>query len=81
MNKLKILLIEDNLTIARQLIEFLGGHNWVVDFAQSGLLGVNLAAKNIYDVVLLDLNLPDIDGLDVCQKIKDEAQCNIPILM
>ena len=81
MKNLKILLIEDNLTIARQLIEFFAGHKWVVDYAQTGTLGVNLAAENIYDVVLLDLNLPDIDGLDVCQKIKDGAQCNTPILM
>jgi DNA-binding response OmpR family regulator len=81
LNKLKILLIEDNLAIARQLIEFLGGHKWVVDYAQTGQLGVSLAAENIYDVVLLDLNLPDIDGLDVCQQIKQRAQFNIPILM
>jgi DNA-binding response OmpR family regulator len=78
---LKILIIEDNPTIARQLGEFLSGHHWQVDFAQNAGLGIKLALEHIYDVVLLDLNLPDMDGLDVCEEIKSKANIIPPVLM
>ena len=81
MSKLCILLIEDNQSIARQLVEFLEGHKWSVDYADNGRLGIKLALENEYDVILLDLNLPDIDGLEVCKQIKTEAMVNTPILM
>ena len=81
MSKLCILLIEDNQSIARQLIEFLEGHKWSVDYSDNGTLGIKLALENEYDVILLDLNLPDIDGIDVCRQIKNEAMVNTPILM
>jgi len=79
--RLKILLIEDNQTIAQQIIDFLQGHRWSVDYADNGRQGIALAKQDAYDLVLLDLNLPDKDGIEVCQIIKDEAQANIPVLM
>jgi DNA-binding response OmpR family regulator len=75
------LLIEDNLAIARQLTEFLEGHGWRVDYAATGNQGTVLADQHIYDVVLLDLNLPDIDGLQVCDAIKQRAEVTPPVLM
>lgn len=81
MNKLSILLIEDNVTIATQLTHFFEGHGWVIDYANNGNQGVALALKQNYDVIILDLNLPDIDGLEVCEQIKQQAKVNPPILM
>ncbi len=81
MKTLNILLVEDNLTIAKQLTGFLEGRGWQVDYAQTGGLAVNLSAANIYDLVILDLNLPDMDGLDVCSRIKEQGEVNTPILM
>ncbi len=78
---MKILLIEDNPTIAKQVVEFLSGHKWQVDYAHNGELGIELALNDIFDVILLDLNLPDIDGLQVCKRIKQQAQITPPILM
>ncbi|WP_225918058.1 response regulator transcription factor [Neiella holothuriorum] len=78
---MKVLLIEDNTTIATQIVEFLGAHQWQVDYAQNGQQGAALALAEIFDVILLDLNLPDIDGLQVCQMIKQQAQVTPPILM
>ena len=78
---MKILLIEDNHTIALQIVEFLSSHQWQVDHASNAELGSQLALAEIYDVILLDLNLPDKDGLEVCQIIKDNAQITPPILM
>ncbi|SEA41267.1 response regulator transcription factor [Microbulbifer marinus] len=81
MKALKILLIEDNPTIARQTGEFLGGHGWHIDFAHCGRLGQELALEQIYDLIVLDLNLPDMDGLEVCRRIKEQATVNMPVLM
>ena len=78
---MKILIIEDNQTICRQLGEFLAGHQWQIDFAHNAILGIRLALENIYDVILLDLNLPDLDGLAVCEEIKRKAEITPPILM
>ncbi|MEF2265213.1 response regulator transcription factor [Janthinobacterium sp. LS2A] len=78
---LSILLVEDHLAIARQVLDFLDGLGWQTDHAGTGALAVQLATRNSYDVVLLDLNLPDIDGLQVCRTIKVGAPSNVPILM
>ena len=78
---LSILVVEDHPIIARQVVGFLEGLAWQADHAGTGALAVELATTNIYDVVLLDLNLPDIDGLDVCRAIKERAARNVPVLM
>lgn len=78
---MKILLIEDNQAIAQQVVEFLSGHGWSVDYAHNGETGIALALEQIFDVILLDLNLPDIDGLKVCETIKQQASVTPPILM
>lgn len=78
---MKILLIEDNHIIANQVGEFLAAHQWQIDFAHNAQLGIQLALAHIYDVILLDLNLPDGDGLMVCDEIKTNAEVTPPILM
>ncbi|OKY27347.1 MULTISPECIES: response regulator transcription factor [Thalassotalea] len=80
-NKMTALLIEDNQAIAKQILSFLEGHGWTVDYASTGKLGIDLAVRLKFDVIILDLNLPDIDGLSVCKAIKQEANINPPILM
>ncbi|WP_160151488.1 response regulator transcription factor [Microbulbifer sp. ALW1] len=81
MKQLKILLIEDNPTLARQTGEFLEGHGWQVDFANGGQRGLQLALTEIYDLILLDLNLPDMDGIEVCRQLRQQAPVATPILM
>ena len=86
---LSVLLIEDNLVLAQQVTEFLEGLGWQVDYASTGQQGVTLAVNAFdaisglrpYDVVILDLNLPDLDGLMVCHQIKQTAAQVIPIIM
>lgn len=79
--KISVLLIEDNQAIAKQIISFLESHGWAVDYAATGKLGLNLALEQKFDVIVLDLNLPDTDGLTVCSQIKQSASYNLPILM
>lgn len=78
---LKVLLVEDNSTIATQVTAFLEGLGWVIDYAGTGSRGLELAAQAVFDVVVLDLNLPDMDGLEVCSRLKSESQYNLPVLM
>ena len=78
---LSVLVVEDHPTIARQLVGFLEGLGWQLDHAGTGRLAIDLATRNAYDVVLLDLNLPDVDGLQVCRAIKAGAPSNVPVLM
>ncbi|GJI95372.1 DNA-binding response regulator [Duganella caerulea] len=78
---LTILVVEDHAAIARQIVAFLDGLKWQTDHAATGTLAIDLATHNPYDVVLLDLNLPDLDGLEVCRAIKARAPRNVPVLM
>jgi DNA-binding response OmpR family regulator len=78
---LTILLVEDHPTIARQVVAFLEGLQWQLDHAATGALAIELATREAYDVILLDLNLPDMDGLAVCRAIKAGAPRNVPVLM
>lgn len=78
---MKILLIEDNQALAYQLVSFLEGLGWQVDFAANGNLGLKLAQEGTFDVILLDLNLPDLDGLIVCEHMLSAVQVRPPVLM
>ncbi len=78
---MKVLLIEDNPTIARQTVEFLEAHGWIVDHAATGAAGIRLSLAEVFDVILLDLNLPDIDGLEICREIRSQSDATPGILM
>jgi DNA-binding response OmpR family regulator len=74
----KILLVEDNADIAASLAEELCDNDW--DFAINGLQGLRLAQSNNYDLILLDLNLPGMDGLALCKRLRDGG-VNTPVIM
>lgn len=78
---MKILLVEDNTTIANQITSFLEGLGWSVDYSATGKLGVALACNTVFDVLVLDLTLPDTDGLEVCRVIRERCSYNLPVLM
>lgn len=76
-----ILMIEDNREIAEMVGEFLEHRGYSIDYAGDGLSGLHLAVANSYDVLVIDLMLPGMDGLDVCRKLRKEAKKSTPILM
>ena len=76
-----ILLIEDNRNLSEVMGEFFEQKGFGVDFVSDGLDGYRLACQNSYDVIVLDLNLPRMDGLQVCEKLRLEAKISTPILM
>ncbi len=76
-----VLLIEDNRGISEMVGEFLERRGYSVDYAADGVTGLHLAVSNSYDVVVLDLMLPGMDGLDVCRKLRQDAKKSTPVLM
>ena len=76
-----ILLIEDHKDIAEMVYEYLETSGFSVDYADTGSAGVNLARQNNYDAIVLDLMLPDMDGIDVCKALRCEEGIMVPILM
>jgi DNA-binding response OmpR family regulator len=78
---LQILLVEDQVSIARNIAEYLEAKGHVLDFATQGQQGLAQALQNNYDLLILDLNLPVMDGLTVCQQLREKASRHIPILM
>lgn len=77
----RVLIVEDNKDIALLLVDFFTDRNQVVDYAHDGLTGLHLAASHDYDAIILDLSLPGIDGLELCQQLRSVKHSQVPILM
>ena len=81
---IRVLLVEDNRIEARQTQRWLGIDNdgaFEIDAVDQLQLGVELLARVDFDIVLLDLNLPDVDGLTVLTRIRDvDRGCRVVIL-
>lgn len=77
---MRILIIEDEVDMANALSRGLGTQGYAVDIASTGLEGLGLGFVHNYDLAILDLNLPEMDGLEVCQQLRSEKP-NLPILI
>lgn len=80
-NNTRVLIIEDHKQIAEMLYDYFERRDYELDYASDGRMGFNLACQNEYDIILLDLMLPEMDGLEVCRKLREEAKVFAPILM
>ncbi|MCH8501184.1 MAG: response regulator transcription factor [Aliidiomarina sp.] len=78
---MRALIVEDNRDISGNIAEYLERHHYVLDFAYDGVSAVQLAMANSYDVIVLDLMLPRMDGLSVCERLRTGAALETPILM
>ena len=78
---LQILLVEDQLSIAQNIADYLEQKGHILDFADRGQQGLSMALETYYDLIILDLNLPTMDGLQVCEHIRQQADRHIPIIM
>ena len=76
-----VLIVEDNRNISEMVGEYLEGRGFEVDYASDGLDGYRLATENNYDVIVLDLMLPRMDGVELCKKLRVEARKSTPVLM
>jgi DNA-binding response OmpR family regulator len=79
-NNLQLLLVEDDIDLATAVIDYLALEEIHCDHAANGVAGKNLIEMNNYDVVILDLNLPKMSGLEVAERIRAQG-IDVPILM
>jgi DNA-binding response OmpR family regulator len=78
---MRLLVIEDHRDIAENIGDFLAPKGHELDFAADGITGLHLAVTHDYDVIILDLMLPALDGIEVCRKLRQEAKKSTPVLM
>lgn len=76
-----ILIVEDNRMLAETVGTFLENKGYEIDYASDGLEGFRLARENRYDAIVLDGNLPRMDGLDVVRGLRLEARLSTPVIM
>ncbi|MFT5881463.1 MAG: DNA-binding response OmpR family regulator [Moritella sp.] len=77
---MKILLVEDHQDIAGIIFDFFEIKGYTLDYAKDGVHGYELACNNYYDLIILDVMMPRMDGLTVCQKLRSHGD-DTPILM
>ncbi len=77
---MRILIVEDNRDILANLADYLELKGYTVDCAQDGLSGLHLGATQHYDLAILDIMLPGLDGYTLCQRLR-EGHHQVPIIM
>src|SRR5213078_2385708 len=75
----RILMIDDDARLAAMVSDYLGGAGFRLTVAGSGREGEALLKREAFDAVILDLMLPDADGLDLCRRLRGAS--DVPILM
>lgn len=74
-------MVEDHYELASTLCEFLEEHHFVVDHARNIDAAKNLLKQHYYHILLLDINLPDGSGYDLCEWLRIDENLDIPVLM
>lgn len=78
---LRILIVEDNAVLRDNLAALFRTHGLDAEFASDGLSGLQLALEHAPDVLVLDLGLPGLDGLRVCERLRAQSDRHVPVLM
>ena len=77
----RILIVEDDRDLARNLADFLEIQDYVTEHAADGQTALGLLAAKDYDLVVLDLTLPGVDGISLCSHIRNQLRSKMPIVM
>jgi DNA-binding response OmpR family regulator len=81
-HRLSVLIVEDSQPQALKLKLTLENNSCHVDWAETGLGGLELAQQKRFDLIVLDIELPDINGFEVCKRLKtDPTLADIPVVM
>lgn len=78
---MNILIVEDNRDIAENIADYLAPLGHTLDFAVTGRGGLELATRHKYDVIVLDIMLPGLDGLTVCKALRSQVGFQTPVMM
>ena len=77
-----LLIIDDDVRLSQMLVDYLGMGGYQISCAHTGKTGLQLAKQQNWSLIILDLMLPDADGLDLCRELRSHSQtAAIPILM
>jgi len=77
---MRVLIVEDNSDLAANIGDYLEMAGHTVDFAEDGRHGLALAERDSFDIMVLDLALPRIDGIDLCSRLRAGGHA-LPVLM
>jgi DNA-binding response OmpR family regulator len=78
---LSILVVEDNADLAANIVDYLEERGHRMDTASNGVTGLHLASSGDFDVIILDLMLPGMDGLTLCRRLRSEGRKPTPVLI
>jgi DNA-binding response OmpR family regulator len=77
---INVLLVEDDIDLATTIVDYLEIESIECDHASNGLMGLNLIEHNHYQMIMLDINMPKMDGLTLCNTLRERG-LDIPVLM
>lgn len=77
----RILVVEDHTALRAQMVTLLHSAGWSVEEASDGRLGLQMALEQPPDVLVLDLGLPGLDGVELCRRLRERADRHVPVLM
>ncbi len=78
---IRVLIIEDDSDLAANIYDYLEAKGHLPDAAGDGITGLHLAVSNPYDVIIMDIMMPGMDGLTACRKLRDESNISTPVMM
>ncbi len=78
--RLRVLLVEDNLELAGNICDFLELQQIVTDHARTGKQSLSLIEQSNYDVIIMDVMMPGMDGFETCRLLRDRSLCQTPTI-
>lgn len=78
---IRVLIVEDNRDICSNIAAYLENYSYALDFAYDGISAMHLALTHSFDVIVLDLTLPGMDGLNFCRRLRSDAEVETAVLM
>lgn len=78
---MRILVIEDQADILQNIADYLTIKGYVVDCGHDGLGGLHLALTQAFDLIIMDIMLPGMNGYDLCRRLRQEAKMFTPVIM
>lgn len=77
---MKVLIVDDSHNLAETIADYLELEGMVIDCAYHGEAAINLLSENSYDVIIMDIMMPKLDGISAVRKLRQDLYCNTPIL-
>ena len=77
---INVLLVEDDIDLATTIVDYLEIESIECDHASNGVMGLNLIERNQYQMIILDVNMPKMDGLTMCKTLRERG-IDTPVLM